>query len=80
MLRAALLMLCLVLTAFAMRANDGSTMPGHGSAMEVQQDVKEDEDGKFCDMCHSARTNTPQKFNSSPLKNGSWKTSFLLGR
>ena len=57
MLRAALLMLCLVMTAFAMRANDG-TMPGHSSAMEVQQDVKEDADGKFCDMCHSAWTNS----------------------
>jgi len=53
MLRAALLMLCLVMTALAMRANDGA-MPGHGSAMEVQQDMKEDADGKFCDMCHSA--------------------------
>ena len=25
-------------------------------------------------------TNTPPKFNSSPLKNGGWKTTFLLGR
>ena len=24
--------------------------------------------------------NTPLKFNSSPLKNGGWKTTFLLGR
>ena len=25
-------------------------------------------------------THTPRKFNSSPLKNGGWKTTFLLGR
>ena len=26
------------------------------------------------------RRGTPPKFNSSPLKNGGWKTTFLLGR
>ena len=26
------------------------------------------------------RLHTPPKFNSSPLKNGGWKTTFLLGR
>ena len=51
MLRTALLMVCLMMTALAMRANDGA-MPGQSlAAMEVQHDEKEDADGKFCDMC-----------------------------
>ena len=55
MLRTALLMLCLMMTVLAMRANDGA-MPGHSlAAMEVQHDEKEGADGKFCDMCDSIR-------------------------
>ena len=50
MLRTALLMVCLMMTALAMRANDGA-MPGQSLAAEVQHDEKEDADGKFCDMC-----------------------------
>ncbi len=45
---------------------------------------------KFCTFClaqqqrqgffsHISNSTTPQKFNSSPLKNDGWKTSFLLG-
>ena len=30
----------------------------------------------FCDLASCIR---PRKFNSSPLKNGGWKTTFLLG-
>ena len=46
---------------------------GENGRVKVKGLVKEVEISPFLKV-------TPPKFNSSPLKNGGWKTTLLLGR